>query len=180
MRTGTICQYLRWMEMGALFSILGAVLFSTTSDDISPISHVFAHLWQITPSDAASTCPSDKRGGGRRLADRWVTTAELGEKNPTGGSGANGKEVQREKSGAPLNMKSQGWGSITQSEANSCQSVSAISLRGQQKVDKIQVEMKLVARVGRYKTSKETRTKRPIPFLWLILVWSWTMFLSSS
>lgn len=82
MRTGTICQYSWWMEMGALFSILGAVLFSTTSDDISTISHVFAHLWQITPSDAASTCPSDKGGGGWCLADGWVTTAELGEEKP--------------------------------------------------------------------------------------------------
>lgn len=52
-------------------------------------------------------------------------------------------------------MSSLGQSSISQSGANTCQSVYAISLRGQQKVDKIQVEIKLGAQVDRCNTGEE-------------------------
>lgn len=55
--------------------------------------------------------------------------------------GEKANQTQQGERGPFLNMKSRGWSSISQSGANSCQSVDAISLGGQQQEDRIQMEM---------------------------------------
>ena len=82
MRSGTICQYVWWMEMHlSWLTFLWSVLF--------------VHLWQIISSGIASTCLSWKRKGWS-LTGSWVTRTSSGRK-PTGGCSAKGKSKGKKK-----------------------------------------------------------------------------------
>lgn len=137
---------------GPHFFSLSAPVFSTTNTTshgislISPVLHICGKLLYQTL--LAPVCQTK----GERLMSR----IRLSDKGEAGGENNRTRWCEREEKksqGVLLNMNSRGWGGISQSGANSCQGAHAVSWSGWQRVDKIQVEMKMVSQVGSYTIS---------------------------
>lgn len=149
MSTGTICQYLWWMENGPLFSILSAPVFSTTLDDISLISHVLHICGKLVHQTLLAPVRQTK-GGAWCLTDRWVTRTGMREKTNQRRWCERNEESRKE---WRMRKASDWW--IPRGEAvsvnlgaNSCQSVPAPS-EASRRLIKFKWKWSLAAQVDR-------------------------------
>ncbi len=156
---------------GPLFSFLFVLVFSPTLDDISLIRHVLNICGKLPHQTLqAPVCQTMGKSDVSQAGEWQGRNLEW---KPTRSSIA--KEKRREKkSGSLLNMDSQGWSSISQSGANSCQSEWARAVRDRQRVDKISVEISWLHKWAVITTPKRTRQ---ISCPLLIFLWSWIIFL---